>query len=242
MYLNKRRTFVLALTCFCFIGILTTLGLMINWKKDIKTNTQVKQSMEKFLVTDKQEDIDTGIEVDFEELRKINPDTVGYLEVPNTNVQFVVVKGNDNSYYLTHNFNKDKNAAGWIFMDYNNKADGTDKNIVIFGHNTTDGSMFGSLSKLLDENNLKDKENLIISLVTDKGTKKYQIFSIYTIKPEKYYIRTDYGEEEFIKFKEKIKERSLFKLDADLDNKNILTLSTCQNHGAKRLAIHAVEI
>ena len=125
-------------------------------------------------------------------------------------------------------------------MDYKNKADGTDKNIVIYGHQMSDGSMFGALSKLLDKENMKD--NLTINYVNEQGRKKYEIFSIYTIEPEAYYIKTDFTEQEFVKFKETIKERSLLKVEEELDNKNILTLSTCQNFGRRRLAVHAIEI
>ena len=235
---NKNKIVVTIITTFCFVGMIVTLVLMVNWKKDVNTNSKMKEKTEEFIEIDEQDNID----INFEELKKINPDTVGYLEVPNTNIKYVVVKGNNNSYYLTHNFNKEYNVAGWIFMDYKNKADGTDKNMVIYGHDTEDESMFGTLSRLLDENHIKNKEHLMINFVTEKGLKKYQIFSVYTIKPEEYYITTDFSEQDFVKFKEKVKERSLFNLEASLENKNILTLSTCQNYGVKRLAVHAVEI
>lgn len=214
------------------------LTLLINRNNDIKGNSRIQKKIEKLLDTEKNNQLD----INFDELKKINKDTIGYLEVPNTNIQYVVVKGNDNSYYLNHNFNNEHNVAGWIFMDYRNKADGTDKNMVIYGHDTSDGSMFGSLSTLLDENYLKNNDNKYISFVTDTETKKYQIFSIYTIAPEEYYINTNFSEQEFVEFKETIKERSFFNIDANLDNKNIITLSTCQNHGKRRLAVHAVEI
>ena len=236
---NKKRNLAIIFSVFCFFGIIITSVLMMNWKTNTNANKLVQKKTEEYIEVDKQQN---RISINFEELRKMNSDTIGYIEIPNTNINYVVVKGKDNSYYLTHNFNKEYNVAGWIFMDYKNTADGTDKNIVIYGHDVADESMFGSLSKLLDEKSLENNENRIISFITEKEIKKYQIFSIYTIKPEKYYITTEFKEQEFIKFKEKVKERSRFKLEADLDNKNILTLSTCQNYGAKRLAVHAVEI
>ncbi len=235
---KKKKTIITTMTIICLVGSIVTLILMLNWNNDVKENNQIQQNLEKYLETANEDKIN----IDFEELKKINKDTVGYIEVPNTNVRYVVVKGEDNSYYLNHNFNKEKNIAGWIFMDYKNKADGTDKNLVIYGHETKDGSMFGSLSNLLSEDFIKKKENLIITFVTERGIKKYQIFSIYTIEPEDYYITVDLDDNEFNKFKEKIKKRSLFKLEANLENKNIITLSTCQNHGTKRLAVHGVEI
>ena len=59
--------------------------------------------------------------------------------------EYPVVKGTNNSFYLNHCFDKSNNSAGWIFADYRNKFDNTDKNIVIYGHNMRDGSMFGSM-------------------------------------------------------------------------------------------------
>lgn len=203
----------------------------------IKKNLQIEQELEKNIYIKD----DKYTEIDFTELRKLNDDTVGYIEIPITNTNYVVVKGNDNDFYLKHDFNKKYNILGWIFADYRNKVDGTDQNLVIFGHNIYDGSMFGSLSKLLNEENVKNKNNLIINFITDQGRKQYKIFSLYTVKPEKYYITTSFKEDEFEKFKVKLKERSIYKIDANLENKNIITLSTCQNHGFKRLAVHAVE-
>ena len=80
--------------------------------------------------------------INFEELKQKNSDTIAWLKVENTSIEFPVVKTNNNSYYLTHNFNKESNKAGWIFADYKNKFDGTDKNIIIYGHNRIDDSMF----------------------------------------------------------------------------------------------------
>jgi len=195
---NKRKTFVISFMIFCFIGIITIICLLANWKKDVSTNLQVKKKLEKYI------SVEDDIRIDFEELKKINPDTIGYIKVPNTKVDYVVVKEKDNDYYLKHDFNKKSNNLGWIFMNYKNKNDGSDKNLVIFGHNTSDGSMFGSLSKLLNRENI-NKDNLVIDYYTDKEHKKYQIFSIYTIKPETYYINTEFRNDEFELFKEKIK-------------------------------------
>ena len=235
---NKRKTFVLAFMFICFVGIITTIFLISDWKKDVSTNLLIKQEVEKYVYKDKRDEI----EINFDELKKLNSDTVGYIEVPNTNANYVVVKGKNNDYYLKHDFNKEYNVAGWIFADYRNKVDGTDNNLVIFGHNTKDGSMFGSLSNLLDEDFITNKDNQIITFITDKGKKQYQIFSVYTIKPEEYYITTSFKDNEFEIFKKRMKERSIYKIDVDIENKNIITLSTCQNSGTKRLVIHAVEI
>ncbi len=83
--------------------------------------------------------------VDFNELLKKNPDTVGWIKVEGTKVNYPVVQSTDNDYYLSHAFNKTANQGGWIFADYRNKFDDTDKNIIIYGHNRMDSSMFATL-------------------------------------------------------------------------------------------------
>ena len=77
-----------------------------------------------------------------------------FLKINNTNINYIVIKGKDNEYYLNHNLNKQKNIAGWIFADYKNKLDGSDKNIVIYGHNIVDKSMFGSIPDMFKKNGI----------------------------------------------------------------------------------------
>lgn len=84
-------------------------------------------------------------ELDFDNLSSINSSTVGWITVFGTSINYPVVKGSDNSFYLSHSFDKSYNKAGWIFADYRNKFDDTDKNIIIYGHNRMDSSMFATL-------------------------------------------------------------------------------------------------
>ena len=69
--------------------------------------------------------------IDFSSLKEQNPDTVAYIQANNMNIDYIVVKGENNQYYLNHNFEKKCNVAGWIFGDYHNLFDGTDRNIII---------------------------------------------------------------------------------------------------------------
>ena len=80
----------------------------------------------------------------FNELMKKNDDTVGYLMVNNTKINYPVVQASTNSYYLNRDFNKRKNSMGWIFMDYRNNPTNLDKNTIIYGHNIKQGIMFGT--------------------------------------------------------------------------------------------------
>ncbi len=89
--------------------------------------------------------------IDFAELRKINEDIVAWIQIPGIGVDYPVVQGEDNEYYLHHTFRKEANKAGSIFLDYRNRADFTDQRVIIYGHNMKDGSMFSNLKKYQDD-------------------------------------------------------------------------------------------
>jgi len=240
-----KNCIVFSMSIICFLVFIYSFVNIVIWILNNKKNNEIKETIN----TSVKEIIDeetkkTTYEVDFVTLKEQNPDTVAYLKINNTNVKYIVVKGNDNDYYLTHNFNKEYNKSGWIFADYKNNFDGRDKNIIIYGHNTKDGSMFGSLHNTLKKEWYTNKANLIIPLVSENETTYYEIFSIYVIKAEDYYITTDFSSnEEFINFVKNIKARSYFKFDTDIsDTESILTLSTCTNAGVDRVVIHARKI
>ena len=88
--------------------------------------------------------------IDFAELRKINEDIVAWIQIPGIDVDYPVVHGEDNEYYLHHTFQKEANKAGSIFLPYRNRADFTEQRVIIYGHNMKDGSMFGNLKKYQD--------------------------------------------------------------------------------------------
>lgn len=245
---KKRRLkkwVIIVLIIICLSGVIYSSYNILNWKKSINKNDEIKEKIDEFInIKEDAINEEEKYKIDFKTLKEQNPDIVAYLKVNNTNIAYTVVKGIDNSYYLTHNFNKEYNVIGWIFADYKNKFDGTDKNIVIFGHNIKDGSMFGTLKNALNKEWQENKDNLQITLVTEKDVSLYQIFSTYSIEPEDYYINTEFkNDEEFTNFLKKIKARSNYDYSVDIDtNDTILTLSTCTANGTKRVAVHAKKI
>lgn len=233
---NKWRLFiVLFLMTFSILIFIYSLSHIFTWKKSSDNNKKIKKEIEKVVNVEKDDD-----KIDFEELKKQNDDIVAYIKINNTNIDYPVVKSNDNEYYLEHNLKKQKNLLGWIFADYKNKITAADKNIVLYGHNARDGSMFASLNNLFKKD--FDKDTTIL-LITPSDTYKYKIFSIYKIKPEAYYINTEFKDSEFKIFINTIKNRSQVKYDIDInDAKQILTLSTCTNDGNKRIVVHAKKV
>lgn len=233
-----KKIVVILIYILCLLGIGYSLIHIINWKKDVDSNKNIKDKIDKNIKINKK---DKSYKIDFESLKKQNPDTVAYLKVNGTNIDYVVVKGNDNSYYLNHNFNKEYNIAGWIFADYRNMYDDTDKNLIIYGHNTKDGSMFGTLIDVLDSSWQKNKANLEVLLVTEKYQYKYQVFSTYDIIPEDYYLTTSFEDNnKYLEFLNEIKSRSNHDYNVEVnENDQILTLSSCIGDGQKRVVLHA---
>ena len=92
------------------------------------------------------------IDVDINKLKEKNSDTVGWINVNNTNINYPYVQGKDNNYYLDHSFNKKYNEAGWVFLDYRNDKNLSNKNNILYAHSRLDKTMFGSLSKTLKSN------------------------------------------------------------------------------------------
>lgn len=179
----------------------------------------------------------------FDELLKKNSDTVGYLSVNNTKINYPVVQGSTNSYYLNRDFNKRKNSMGWIFMDYRNNSKELDKNTIIYGHNIKQGIMFGTLKYALNSSWYKKESNQIITFNTPTKNMKWRIFSIYRIPATEDYLKTEFKDDaEYMDFINMLKSRSLYDFNQTIDeSSNIITLSTCFSHTTRHV-VHAVLI
>lgn len=241
---NKAKIIISIIQLIFIVVLIYSLINIFLWYKSNKANKQVMEEVSQTIEIVKEDgEDDKKYKINFEELKSKNSDTVAWLKVENTNIEFPVVKANDNSYYLTHNFNKEDNSAGWIFADYKNKFNGKDKNIVIYGHNMRDNSMFGSLKNVIKEEWYNNENNKYIILATENEYSVYEVFSVYKIEKEDYYIKTDFNsDKEFEEFLQKVKERSIKNFNIDISKENsILTLSTCANNNKYRVVLHAVK-
>ena len=180
----------------------------------------------------------------FDELISINSDTVGWLTVNNTKVNYPVVQYKDNDYYLKRDFNKKSNAFGWIYMDYRNNIYNLSNNTIIIGHNLKNGMMFGTLRYVTNESWYKNPENQIITFNTKVKNMKWKIFSIYKLPVTNDYLYANFGDlNEYQDFLNKIRSRSIYDFKVDVGKKDhILTLTTCGSTSATRLVVHAVLI
>ena len=257
---NKKWPWVLLLIVL-FAIIVVCLVKIVFWLKDNKTTSEVvnditnntnieeKKDDENTELVNKEENTtsDYGyyikfplIDVDINKLKEKNSDTVGWINVNNTNINYPYVQGKDNNYYLDHSFNKKYNEAGWVFLDYRNDKNLSNKNNILYAHSRLDKTMFGSLSKTLKSNWYNNKDNHIIRLSTETENTMWQIFSVYKIPEETYYITTNFNSDnDYQKFLNTIKERSIHNFSTNLTTEDkILTLSTCYSD-TERTVVHA---
>ena len=181
------------------------------------------------------------LNVDFTDLLRKNKDTVAWIKVNNTNVNYSVVQGKDNEYYLHHDFNKYSNMGGWIYGDYRDDFEYFGPNTIIYGHNLTNRTMFGSLIWCEKESWYKTEDNQYIKLSTPNSNTIWKIFSIYEIKPTIDYLKTYFENEKTHQdFLDTLKNRSIYNFNEKLTSDDkILTLSTCSDDGLRRAVIHA---
>lgn len=180
------------------------------------------------------------IDVDLKKLKEKNNDTVGWLNVNNTNINYPFVKSSDNDYYLHHSFDKSYNNAGWVFLDYRNNKNLTDKNNIIYGHHRVNNTMFTSLLNTLNQSWYTNKDNHIIRVSLENENSLWQIISVYKIPTESYYITTKFNDDnEFITFLDTISKRSIYNFNYNVNKDDIiLTLSTCYDDNT-RVVVHA---
>ena len=166
-------------------------------------------------------------EKDFAALRAVNPDVVGWLTCPGTVIDYPVVQGDDNIYYLTRLFNGETNKAGTLFLDCHNAPDFMDGNSVIYGHHMKNGSMLAGIVGYKEQ--AYYDAHPAMELFTPAGDYLVELFSGYVARDEAVLTAPHFADD--AAFGECIAEAnaaSTFKCAVDVQpSDRILTLVTC---------------
>lgn len=180
------------------------------------------------------------IDVDFNELKNINSEVVGWVQVLGTNVNYPFVQTIDNKYYLEHQLDKSYNSAGWVFMDYRNDSKNYDQNTILYAHGRVNYTMFGSLRNVVKSDWYDNKNNYIVKISTEEENTLWQVFSTYQIKTTNDYLQISFADDrEYLDFLNMLKNRSIHDYNVNLSaNDKIITLSTCHNDTDK-IVLHA---
>lgn len=162
----------------------------------------------------------------YHKLKDINPDYIFWLYIPNSNINYPVVKSKNNEDYLYKNFKNEKNIGGTIFLDSRNTLD--DKNLILHGHNLKDNSMFGTLKYFLDENYIKKNKDIFI--LFENKIVVYEVFSSFIIDGKNFKYKHNFkNNTEFNNYIKYLTERSSIKFTENKNSDSIITLSTCTN-------------
>lgn len=260
--LKWKNIILISMFLILFITLNISIYNIIKWKLDSnKTNEEINTIQENTNIEEVKDNKGTEIikqakkipkenpywdyikmnmiDVNFDNLKKINSDVVGWIKVNGTNINYPFVQSKDNKYYLTHSFNKSYNNAGWVFLDYRNNNI-NNRNTIIYAHGRTDKTMFGTLRKVLNNGWINNTNNYVIKISTEKENSLWQIFSIYHIPTTNDYLQTEFKDErEYQRFLNILKNRSNHNFNTSItSNDTILTLSTCYNDSEK-MVVHA---
>ena len=232
---NVKHNFTTALLLAVAIALFIVLGVSVYkiyfWQKDSSQTEKNATALRK--------NVEAG-EVNFTELKRQNPDTVAWLTVPGTKIDYPVVQARDNDFYLTHSFDKTVNQAGWVFADFRNNFKELSQNTIIYGHAYLSGVMFGTLKDTLGKPWYSDDNNHYLTLTTENAVTTWKVFSVYHISTTDDYLETSFNNEtEVVDFVNLVKGRSVHDFKTPSTTAKILTLSTCYT-SAQRVVLHAV--
>ena len=167
------------------------------------------------------------IYVDFETLQSQNPDIVGWIYCPDTNINYPIVQGDSNQAYLYRSHTGERNANGSIFLDFRNLRDFSDFNNIIYGHNMGVGEMFGTLKQFADQK-FYEEHPVMWLLTPDKAFRLDLIAGMVTPSDSETYELFSYQEDLHERMEYALSHSSFDAGEVDISQiRQVLTLSTC---------------
>jgi sortase, SrtB family len=179
--------------------------------------------------------------VNFQALKEMNSEIIGYIYIPNTEINYPITQAVDNHKYLETTANLLYSAGGSIFVDFRNDSFFNDRNTLIYGHAMRNNSMFGSLSNYKKQSFLD--QHPYVFIYTENAIHKYQIFSFHQDTHDSYVYNIYFeSDDSFLTFTNSLASKSVINSSADLNSGNrIITLSTCTNITDEgRYLLHAI--
>ena len=159
----------------------------------------------------------------------------GYIDIPNTSISYPIMQGEDNSYYLKHLPNGDRNKMGSIFLDYRNNGF-NDKNTIIYGHNFNNGTMFSDLLNYKSFEFYKNHSNY--KIYTSDKVIEVAIFAVYIADATKDELPINFESTDFDDYLDMVLESNLINSEVSIDSEdNLITLCTCSNGSWKNRLI-----
>lgn len=231
---SKRIIIRTMLVIVFLISIVVLLHYLYNTNKEKQDNQNILENIK--IDTAEVTEERTEKMIQLEELQKENEEIIGWIEIAETNINLPVCQAQDNSYYLTHNYKKEKATSGALFLDKDFNLDKPSTNYLIYGHRNKNGTMFEDLMKYKDEQFFKSHPT--IKFTTTKEDTEYQIIAVFFsrvyYKDEQnvfryYQFVNAESETEYNEYISNCKKASIYDTGATAEyGEQLLTLSTCE--------------
>lgn len=239
---KKREKAILNIAMIvCALGAVVCIGILLSYYFEYKKGDELMEEIAQYVsIPQENASEDEKFLVDYDALAEINPDFVGWLYLEGTVINYPVVQGEDNNYYLSHVFEGEQHKYGSIFMDYRNHANFEDFNTVIYGHRMNSGAMFGSLIEY--KNQEYYEQHPVFMLYTKEQVYRLEIFAAYEIEAKMenvpFHFATD---EEYQAYLDSAMAQSDIQTDVSVNtSEHIVTLSTCtKTNQNKRFIVQA---
>ncbi len=236
------------------VVFLVAAGMLIHIFMEYKKGTDIYENISSSVLTpvDKPTGDGTDTSSDEEEnlpfvydhqaLLNINSEGQGYLYIPSIDLRLPVVQGTDNEYYLNHTFNKVYNAAGALFIDSRVDKGLGGSNVIIYGHNMKNGSMFAKLAYYKNESFYRQQGNDVFYIYTGDEIREYRIFDAFENDPEGYVYTCNFGTaSQLQEYASTVKSYSLYDTGVDVSSATqVVTFSTCTGDGARRIIVQGI--
>ena len=172
-------------------------------------------------------------------MRRQNEDYVGWITIRDTEIDYPIVQYTDNDYYLAHTFERTENAAGTLFVDSNIPEGMEGKNVIVYGHNMKNGSMFAGLKKYREDDFYEGHKTFRVN--TKTGFYTYEIFAVSVVSPNSDTYTLEFADDaEFMDYIARMQERSIHDTGVTVEpGDKIISLSTCVNKNVDRLVVQA---
>ena len=172
-------------------------------------------------------------------MRGQNEDYVGWITIRDTEIDYPIVQYTDNDYYLAHTFEGTENAAGTLFVDSNIPEGMEGKNVIVYGHNMKNGSMFAGLKKYREDDFYEGHKTFRVN--TKTGFYTYEIFAVTVVSPNSDTYTLEFADDaEFMDYIARMQERSIHDTGVTVEpGDKIISLSTCVNKNVDRLVVQA---
>lgn len=215
--------------------ICLVLGLHECWKLFNRDRTDKKLVEQVVEVPDDNQGLDSNDpfnrKINFSELKQINPDIVGWIYIPDTSIDYPILMGNDDQFYLNYDYRKYYSEVGSIFTFAGSDLT-KDQHICLFGHNIFTQQMFGGLKNYYDSDYASGHSKLYI--YTPDRTKECTLYSAFECRYNDeifdFGTDTDDPEHDLKELKRKLKDRSILSVDQSEKSGQLFTLSTCASY------------